>query len=173
MPPRKPLVVVSGVLKSPWASSQTTCTSGSCATTAGSVAMQIVQSEAVRTGRSPWRTRCAAPPRRRRAPARRPAGPRASPPCAAPAPRPPHGRRARAPAPRPRGRRPPCGRRSARAGSSRARSPPAPHRVALLEEGLDALLDVLGREGDRQLRAQEVDGLEEGHVLLAEHRVLA
>src|SRR5689334_16892253 len=47
MPPRKPLGVVSGVLKSPWASSQRKRTEGSRATTAGNVPMQIVQSEAV------------------------------------------------------------------------------------------------------------------------------
>ena len=39
----------------------------------------------------------------------------------------------------------------------RARSSARPPRLALLEERLDALLDVLGRERDRQLRAQEVE----------------
>jgi hypothetical protein len=48
-----------------------------------------------------------------------------------------------------------------------------PPRLPLLEERLDALLDVLGRERERELRAQEVERLLEGHVLLAVHRVLA
>ena len=52
MPPRKPLGVVSGVLKSPCASSQTTRASGSWRSTVGSVVMQIEQSEASRTGNS-------------------------------------------------------------------------------------------------------------------------
>ena len=53
MPPRKPLGVVAGVLKSPWASSQTTRASGTWRSTVGSVVMQIEQSEASRTGNSP------------------------------------------------------------------------------------------------------------------------
>src|SRR3954469_13215621 len=50
---------------------------------------------------------------------------------------------------------------------------PLPDRIPLLEERADALDDVLGREGERELRAQVVEGVEEGHVELAEHRVLA
>src|SRR4051794_11062147 len=66
-----------------------------------------------------------------------------------------------------------CSRR-ARRSSARGRrrlvartstSAPLPLRLTLLEEGLDALLDVLGGEGDGQLRAQEVDRVGEGHVL--------
>ena len=53
MPPRNPLGVVAGVLKSPCASIQATCTSGSRSTTSGSVAMQIEQSDAVSTGSAP------------------------------------------------------------------------------------------------------------------------
>ena len=51
MPPRNSLGVVLGVLKSPWASSHSTCTSGAWRTTAWKVVMQIEQSEAVRTGK--------------------------------------------------------------------------------------------------------------------------
>src|SRR5579884_39592 len=51
--------------------------------------------------------------------------------------------------------------------------PPLPRRRALFEERLHALLDVLGRERQRKLRAQEVERVGERHVLLAEHRVLA
>src|SRR4051812_29414730 len=78
-------------------------------------------------------------------------------------------RRARSrapPRPAPRARRGPT-------FGTAARSPPLPHRLPLVEEGLHALLDVLGREGDRELRAQEVERVGERHVLGAEHRVLA
>src|SRR6185436_16240250 len=53
------------------------------------------------------------------------------------------------------------------------RSATRPVRLALLEEGRDALLDVLGRERDRQLLAQEVERLVERHVELPVHGVLA
>src|SRR3954468_21353470 len=53
------------------------------------------------------------------------------------------------------------------------RSATRPVRLALLEEGLHALLDVLRRESDRELRAQEVERLVERYVQLAIHRVLA
>src|SRR5436309_789662 len=39
-----------------------------------------------------------------------------------------------------------------------------PLRLAFFEERLDALLHVLGRERDRQLRAQEVQCVRERHV---------
>ena len=55
MPPRKPLGVVAGVLKSPCASSHTNRVSGTWRSTVGSVVMQIEQSEASRTGKSPGR----------------------------------------------------------------------------------------------------------------------
>src|SRR5919109_3055280 len=48
-----------------------------------------------------------------------------------------------------------------------------PVRLALLEERLHALLDVLGRERDRELRAEEVERVLERHVELPVHRVLA
>src|SRR5215203_1397638 len=48
-----------------------------------------------------------------------------------------------------------------------------PLRVAFLEEGGDSLDDVLGREGERKLRAQELERVVERHVLLAVHRVVA
>ena len=51
MPPRNSLGVVSGVLKSPCASSHSTCTSGAWRTTAWNVVMQIEQSDDVRTGK--------------------------------------------------------------------------------------------------------------------------
>ena len=71
-------------------------------------------------------------------------------------------RRAAAPAAAPAPRRPraPPGVRSdvrQRSATTRRRSPARPLRLALLEERLHALLDVLGRERDRQLRAQEVE----------------
>ena len=50
MPPRKPDGVVSGELKSPWASSQSTHASGRWRARTGSVVMQIEQSDAVSTG---------------------------------------------------------------------------------------------------------------------------
>src|ERR671923_566147 len=53
------------------------------------------------------------------------------------------------------------------------RSATRPVRLALLEERLHALLDVLRRERDRELRAEEVERLVERHVELAVHRVLA
>src|SRR3954463_14816133 len=53
------------------------------------------------------------------------------------------------------------------------RSASRPLRLALLEEGLHTLLDVLGRERDRELRAQEVERLVERHVELPVHGVLA
>jgi hypothetical protein len=48
-----------------------------------------------------------------------------------------------------------------------------PDRVAFLEERRDAFLNVLCGERKRELRAQEVKGIGEGHVLLAEDRVFA
>ena len=51
MPPRKPLGVVSGVLKSPCASSHSSHASGQRRATAGTVATQIEQSVAVSSGR--------------------------------------------------------------------------------------------------------------------------
>src|SRR5215207_9371224 len=48
-----------------------------------------------------------------------------------------------------------------------------PLRVAFLEEGGDALDDVLGREGEGELGAQELERVVERHVLLAVHRVVA
>src|SRR5436853_1176677 len=48
-----------------------------------------------------------------------------------------------------------------------------PLRVAFLEEGGDALDDVLGREGEGELGAQELERVVESHVLLAVHRVVA
>src|SRR5919198_3420931 len=48
-----------------------------------------------------------------------------------------------------------------------------PVRLALLEERLHALLDVLRRERDRELGAEEVERVLERHVELAVHRVLA
>jgi hypothetical protein len=51
MPPRKPLGVVSGVLKSPWASSHSSDASGQRRPTAGTVPTQIEQSVAVSSGR--------------------------------------------------------------------------------------------------------------------------
>src|SRR3954462_3579514 len=48
-----------------------------------------------------------------------------------------------------------------------------PLRVAFLEEGGDPLDDVLGREGEGELRAQELECVVERHVLLAVHRVVA
>src|SRR5262245_49521907 len=53
------------------------------------------------------------------------------------------------------------------------RSASRPLWLALLEERLHTLLDVLGREGDRELGAQVVERLVERHVELAVHRVLA
>src|SRR4051795_12160734 len=53
------------------------------------------------------------------------------------------------------------------------RSAPSPPGIALLEEGRDALLDVLRRECDGELRAQEVERLVKRHVELPVHRVLA
>ena len=50
MPPRKPEGVVSGELKSAWASSQSTQASGRWRTSVGSVVRQIEQSHDVRTG---------------------------------------------------------------------------------------------------------------------------
>ncbi len=50
MPPRKPEGVVSGELKSAWASSQSTQASGRWRTRVGSVVRQIEQSHDVRTG---------------------------------------------------------------------------------------------------------------------------
>src|SRR4051794_40900859 len=86
----------------------------------------------------------------------------------------PGARPAHRPAPR-RPRRPPArGRTSGTAARPGAgRSSPRPLRIALLEERLDALLDVLGGERDRQLRAQVVQRVLEGHVHLAVDRVLA
>ena len=52
MPPRKPLGVVSGVLKSPCASIHRNRTPGTRRATVGIVAMQIEQSEAVSSGNS-------------------------------------------------------------------------------------------------------------------------
>src|SRR5438270_11152449 len=51
--------------------------------------------------------------------------------------------------------------------------PALPLRLALFKERADAFLNVLGGEGDRQLRAQEVERVRKRHVLLAEHGVLA
>src|SRR6476659_2628353 len=48
-----------------------------------------------------------------------------------------------------------------------------PLRVAFLEEGGDPLDDVLGREGERELGAEELERVVERHVLLAIHRVVA
>src|SRR5215210_7275259 len=53
------------------------------------------------------------------------------------------------------------------------RSATRPVRLALLEERLHALLDVLCRERDRELGAQEVERVLERHVELSVHRVLA
>ena len=53
MPPRKPLGVVSGVLKSPCASIHRKLTPGMRRATVGIDAMQIEQSEAVSSGSSP------------------------------------------------------------------------------------------------------------------------
>ena len=53
IPPRKPDGVVSGSLKSGWASSHSTHASGRSRATAGSVVMQIEQSEEVSTGKRP------------------------------------------------------------------------------------------------------------------------
>src|SRR5207302_497418 len=52
-------------------------------------------------------------------------------------------------------------------------SVPRPVRLALLEEGLDTLDGVVGRELDRELRLEELQCVLEAHVLLPEHRVLA
>src|SRR5579871_5950815 len=57
--------------------------------------------------------------------------------------------------------------------ASSVKSGSLPLRIALLEERPHALLNILGGEGDRELRADEVERLEERHVELAEHRVLA
>src|SRR5919106_716972 len=51
-------------------------------------------------------------------------------------------------------------------------SAPLPLRFALLEERRDALLDVLGREGQGELGAEELERVIEPHVLLAVHRVV-
>ena len=109
MPPRNPLGVVSGVLKSPCASSHSTCTSGTWRTTAWKVVMQIEQSEEVRTGKRSGASACPRPGRRPRAGSRasragrrrsaRPAARRACRPGARRGPAP-------APAPRRRARRP-------------------------------------------------------------------
>src|SRR5262245_58051778 len=45
--------------------------------------------------------------------------------------------------------------------------------VAFLEEGGDPLDDVLGGEGKRELRTQELERVVERHVLLPGHRVVA
>src|SRR5262249_55323556 len=45
--------------------------------------------------------------------------------------------------------------------------------VHVFRERLDALLDVLCREGERELRAQELERVVQVHVLLAVHRVVA
>src|SRR5262249_51670768 len=58
-------------------------------------------------------------------------------------------------------------------GSSPHTSPPLPLRIALLEERGDPLDQVLGREGERELGAQELERVLEGHVLLAVHGVVA
>ena len=127
----------------------------------------------------PPRARRRSPPPRRPAPARRRAGRRATAPRAArPARRSPSPGRRAAPrrprrAPPPRARRRPCDRTCGRAGPPRARSPAGPHGIALLEERAHALVHVLGRERERELRLQEGQRVGERHVLLAEHRVLA
>src|ERR687897_3403951 len=51
--------------------------------------------------------------------------------------------------------------------------PARPLGLALLEECLHTLLDVLRREGERELRAEEVERVLERHVELPVHRVLA
>src|SRR4029079_6232999 len=52
-------------------------------------------------------------------------------------------------------------------------SPPLPVGLPLPEEGLEHLLDVLSREGQRELAAQELEAVVERHVLLAVHGVVA
>src|ERR1700742_5375080 len=66
-----------------------------------------------------------------------------------------------------------------RAPPSASRSPPLrasaslPFRLAFLEEGHDALAQVVGGEGERELRAQELERVVERHVLLPIHRVVS
>src|ERR1700722_2622503 len=52
-------------------------------------------------------------------------------------------------------------------------SPPLPFGVALLEEGGDALHDVLRGDGESELGAQIIQSVVERHVKLAAHRFLA